>query len=97
VKLLPFVVAFAAAVAVGACKSPETEACEDFVSAAKACSEMNNDPDDELDDLCEEVPVECREYYKCAAASECKESGGVYRLNSMACTMPEGKDCLPTS
>lgn len=90
-------VAFSVAAIVGACKSPEVEACEDFVAAAQGCSEMNNDPNTELDDLCEAVPTECREYYKCAAASECKESGGVYRLASMACTMPEGKECLPAS
>jgi hypothetical protein len=95
VKHLSFIVAFIAAAAVGACKPPETEACEDFVSASQACSKMNNDPDTELDDLCEDVPVECREYYQCAAKSACKESGGVYRLDSMACTMPEGKECLP--
>ncbi|MBL9101423.1 MAG: hypothetical protein JNL82_10730 [Myxococcales bacterium] len=96
-KLLPNLVAFAVAAAVGACKHPETEACEDFVAASQACSLMNNDPDSELDDLCDSVPVECKEYYSCAAASECKESGGVYRLDSMACTMPEGKECLPSS
>jgi hypothetical protein len=67
------------------------------VVSAQACSKMNNDPDTELDDLCEDVPTECREYYKCAASAECKESGGVYRLDSMACTMPEGKECLPAS
>ena len=55
---------------------------------------MNNDPDKELDSLCDDVATECREYYKCAADSDCKESGGVYRLASMACTMPEGKECL---
>jgi len=98
VKHLSFVVAFLVAVAAGACKSPETEACEDFVAAAQACSKMNNDPDSELDDLCEDVATVCREYYKCAAAAECKESGGVYRLNSMACTLPEGDaGCLPAS
>ncbi len=93
-KHLPFVVAFLVAVVVGACKSPEAEACEDFVAAAQACSKMNNDPDKELDSLCDDVATECREYYKCAADSDCKESGGVYRLASMACTMPEGKECL---
>lgn len=96
-KHLPFVVAFLFAAAAGACKSPETEACEDFVAASQSCSAMNNDPDTELDDLCESVASECREFYKCAAASECKESGGVYRLSSMACTMPEGKECLSAS
>lgn len=96
-KHLSLVVAFLVAAAAGACKSPETEACEDFVASAQACSKMNNDPDTELDDLCEEVPTECREYYKCAASAECKESGGVYRLDSMACTMPEGKECLSPS
>lgn len=91
-----FVVAFvgSALLSVVACKPPEVEACEDFVSAAQSCGEMNGDPRNELDDLCDDVAVECREYFKCAAKAECKESGGVYRLEAGACTLPEGKECV---
>lgn len=98
-KYLQFAVAFvgSALVALVACTAPEVESCEDFVSAARDCAEMNGDPLSEFDDLCDDVAVECREYYKCAAQAECKESGGVYRLASMACTMPEGKECVPAS
>lgn len=95
-KHLYFVAAFVASavVALVACTPPEVESCEDFVAAARSCAEMNGDPSNELDALCDDVAVECREYYKCAAASECKESGGVYRLESKACTMPEGMACV---
>ena len=93
------VAVFFASTLVGAlgCKSPEVEACEDFVSAAQECGLMSGDPRSELDDLCEDVAVECREYFSCAAKAECKESGGRYTLDSKACTMPEGKQCLPAS
>lgn len=98
-KHLQFVAALvgSALFALVACKAPEVESCEDFVSAARDCAEMNGDPLTQLDDLCDDVAVECREYYKCAAKAECKESGGVYRLASMACTMPEGMACIPES
>ncbi len=82
---------------VGGCTPPEVGACEDFVSAARACAEMNGDPLAALDNLCDDVLPECREYYTCAAAAECKESGGVYRLESKACTMPEDSPCLPSN
>jgi len=97
VKPLPVAVAFvgSALLALVACTSPEVEACEDFVRAAQDCAEMNGDPLSQLDGLCEDVPAVCREYYKCAAKAECKESGGVYRLASMACTMPEDETCVP--
>lgn len=96
-KPLPFALALvgSALFALVACKPPEVEACEDFVSAAQDCAEMNADPLSELDGLCDDVAAVCREYYKCAAKAECKESGGVYRLNSMACTMPEDATCVP--
>lgn len=97
-KHLPFAFAFvgSALFALVACTTPEVEACEDFVSAARDCAEKNTDPLSELDGLCgDDVPAECKEYYQCAAKAECKESGGVYRLASMACTMPEGKSCVP--
>jgi hypothetical protein len=68
-----------------------------FVSAAQECGLMSGDPRSELDGLCEDVAVECREYFACAAKAECKESGGRYTLDSKACTMPEGKQCLPSS
>ena len=98
-KPLHLVVAFVVSTLVSAlgCKPPEQEACEDYVSAAQACAEMNADPLSELDGLCEDVAAVCREYYKCAAKAECKESGGVYRLASMACTMPEDETCVPAS
>ena len=97
-KHLPFAFAFvgSALLALVACKAPEVEACEDFVSAAQDCAEMNGDPLTELDGLCGgDVAAVCREYYKCAAKAECKESGGVYRLASMPCTMPEDETCVP--
>ena len=99
VKHLSIVVVFVASTLVGApgCKSPEVESCEDFVSAAQECGLMSGDPRSELDGLCEDVAVECREYFACAAKAECKESGGRYTLDSKACTMPEGKQCLPSS
>jgi hypothetical protein len=97
VKHLPFACAFvgSALFALVACKAPEVEACEDFVSAAQDCAEMNADPLSELDGLCGDVAAVCREYYKCAAKAECKESGGVYRLASMPCTLPEDATCVP--
>ena len=100
VKHLPFAFAFvgSALFALVACTPPEVEACEDFVSAAQSCAEMNADPLSELDKLCDgDVPGECKEYYQCAAKAECKESGGVYRLASMPCTMPENKTCVPAN
>ncbi len=98
-KHLHLVVAFFGSTLVSAfgCTSPEVEACESFVSAAQDCGLMSGDPRSELDGLCEDVAVECREYFKCAAKAECKESGGRYTLDSKACTMPEGKECLPST
>lgn len=98
-KHLFFAVVFVASTLVGAlgCKPPEVEACEDFVVAAQECGLMSGDPRKELDSLCEDVVVECREYFACAAKAECKESGGRYTLDSKACTMPEGKECLPST
>ena len=98
-KHLPLVVAFIgwALVSAGGCKPPEVEACEDFVSAAQDCGLMSNDPRSELDGLCEDVAVECREYFKCAAQAMCKESGGRYTLDAKACTMPENEACTPSS
>jgi hypothetical protein len=98
-KPLHLVVAFVVSTLVSAlgCKPPEQEACEDYVSAAQACALMSGDPKDELDGLCEDVAVECKEYFSCAAKAECKESGGVFRLESKACTMPEGTECVPAS
>ena len=62
-KHLPFAFAFvgSALFALVACTAPEVEACEDFVSAAQACAEMNADPLSELDGLCEDVAAVCRE------------------------------------
>jgi len=99
VKYFPFVVVFAASTLIGTlgCKPPEVEACEDFVAAAQECGLMSGDPRKELDELCEDVAVECREYFACAAGAECKESGGRYTLDSKACTMPEGKECVPST
>lgn len=101
VKPVHFILGFAGSALVSlvllACKPPEVEACEDFVAAAQECGEMNGDPRKELDDICDDTAVECREYFKCAAKAECKESGGVYRLEAGACTMPEGKECVQPS
>lgn len=96
-KLLHFVAVFVVSTLVGAvgCKPPEVESCEDFVSAAQTCGLMSGDPRDELDELCDDVAVECKEYFSCAAKAECKESGGRYSLDSKACTMPEGMVCVP--
>lgn len=98
-KLAHLVVAFAVSTLVSAvgCKAPEQEACEDYVGAAQECAMMSGDPKDELDSLCEDVAVECKEYFACAAKAMCKESGGVFRLDSQACTMPEGMECVPSA
>jgi hypothetical protein len=93
------VVAFVVSTLVSAlgCKAPEQEACEDYVSAAQECALMSGDPKDELDGLCEDVAALCKEYFSCAAKATCKESGGVFRLDAQACTMPEGMECVPSS
>jgi hypothetical protein len=98
-KPLHLVVAFVGSTLVSAlgCKPPEVESCEDYVAAAQDCGLMSGDPRKELDSLCDDVAVECKEYFSCAAKAECKESGGVYRLDSKACTMPEGMVCVTSS
>ena len=93
------VVAFVVSTLVSAlgCKAPDQEACEVYVSAAQECALMSGDPKDELDGLCEDVAALCKEYFSCAAKATCKESGGVFRLDAQACTMPEGMECVPSS
>lgn len=88
--------AFSAAIALGAaCTSPEAEACEDFKKARDGCEAMNgNEAPAANFDLCENVDPECKEFYECAAATECVDMGGVFRLNyGKTCTQPEDKEC----
>lgn len=87
--------AFACAFTLGACTSPEVEACEEFKGQRDACDAMNgSEVEPEVGDLCGDVDVECVEFYDCARQQECKEVGGVFRLDyGKICTMPEGKEC----
>lgn len=85
----------AAALGVVACASPEAEACESFKSARDACEAMNGSEIPAVNfDLCDNVDSECKEFYECAAQQECKEVGGVFRLDyAKTCTQPEDKEC----
>lgn len=87
--------AFATAFALSACTPPEVEACEQFKEARDACTAKNgSEAEPEAGDLCENVDPECKEFYDCARQQECKEVGGVFRLDyAIICTMPEGKEC----
>ena len=88
-------VAFLLAFTLGACTSPETESCESFRDNRDACEAMNGNEVEPVNfDLCENVDPECREFYDCAKQQECKEVGGVFRLDyAKTCTMPEDKEC----
>lgn len=91
-----FVFTLVGAVALGACTSPEVEACEDFKGTRDACEAMNGEQEDNgvSFDLCDNVDPECKEFYECAAQQACTEVGGVYRLDyGKVCTMPEDKEC----
>lgn len=97
-KKLLFLVAFAGSVTFGAaCTSELEEACNDFVTARNSCEDQNEDePPLYSTDLCGNIDAECKEYYACAAASECKEdSQGKFRLQAKAagCELPENKEC----
>lgn len=86
--------AFAAAFTLAACTPPEVEACEQFKETRDACDGQNGSEDDPDANLCENVDPECKEFYECARQQECKEVGGVFRLDyAKICTMPEGKEC----
>ena len=96
--LSSLIFASASAFALGACTSPEKESCESFKETRDACEAMNgvdeDDPEPANFDLCNNVDVECKEFYECAVLQECKEVGGVFRLDySKTCTMPEDKEC----
>ena len=93
--LLSSAVAFAFAFTLGACTSPEVESCEEFKRQRDVCGEMNgSEVEPEVGDLCANVDAECKEFYDCAREQECKEVGGVFRLDyAKICTMPEGKEC----
>lgn len=87
---------FVGSLAVGtACTSPEAEACEKFKDSRDACEAMNGNEIDPVNfDLCANVDPECKEFYECAVTMECRESGGVHRLDYYTtCTMPEDKEC----
>ncbi|MBA3544858.1 MAG: hypothetical protein H0T76_00085 [Nannocystis sp.] len=97
-KKLLFLVAFAGSATLGAaCTSELTEACNDFVSARDGCEVQNGDPMPPYStDLCGNIDEECREFYTCAAAAECKENpDGKFRLQtkSAGCVSPENKEC----
>jgi len=98
VKKLLFLVAFAGSVTFGAaCTSELEEACNNFVTARNGCEGQNEDePPLYSTDLCGNIDVECKEYYACAAESECKEDAeGKFRLQTRAaeCELPENKEC----
>ena len=79
-----------------ACTSPEAEACENFKEKRDACESMNGDVDAAPVnfDLCANVDPECKEFYECAVTQECKDIGGVFRLDYYkTCTQPEDKEC----
>lgn len=95
-KKLLFVFTLVGAFTVGACTSPEGEACDDFKSARDACEAMNGAQEDDgiSYDLCDNVDADCKEFYECAATMPCTEIGGVFRLDyGKTCTMPEDKEC----
>lgn len=88
-------VAFALAFSLGACTPPEVESCEQFKEKRDACDAMNgSDQEPDNANLCDDVDAECKEFYDCARQQECKDEGGVFRLDyAKICTMPEGKEC----
>lgn len=98
VKKLLFLVAFAGSVTLGAaCTSDLEEACNDFVSARDSCESQNeSEPPMYSIDLCGNIDADCKEFYTCAAAAECKEdSQGMFRLatKDAGCKLPENKEC----
>lgn len=86
---------FCLAFAAGACTAPEVASCEKFKETRDACESQNGNEEEPANyDLCNNVDPECKEFYDCAAQQECKEIGGVFRLDySKTCTMPEDKEC----
>ena len=88
-------IGFVLAFALGACTAPEVESCESFREKRDACEGMNGNEEEPANfDLCNNVDPECKEFYDCAAQQECKEVGGVFRLDyAKTCTMPEDKEC----
>ncbi|MEZ4453627.1 MAG: hypothetical protein R3B09_29500 [Nannocystaceae bacterium] len=92
-------VGFAFALLMGAlsCKAPEIEACDDFLSALRACTDQNALPSGpgEEKDGCTAVDPACEAYLRCGASAPCEAAEGetFVTLDLSGCAPPEGIDC----